>query len=452
MRLTPRSLSGRLMLAAAGLTLAALVIAGLAIGATLHRFVDRQLEDRLDQQTATIADALERGPDGRIRLTRNADGPPFDRPRSGWYWRASSEGVELRSASLETERLDVDTDGLDGPPHDRRRPHRPRSGEGRGPRGAPLFVRVTTADVGGRPVEIVVAAPWEAAAGPMRDAMTPLVLSLGLLGVLLAMASVLQVRLGLRPVQALRCALQDVRAGRSTHVPGDQPLELKPLADELNALIDQNAAGLSSARLHVANLAHGLKTPLATLGVALAEPGRDPDGALKVEIDRIDRSIRHHLARARAAALGGPARMRTPLRARIDDLAAALSRIHADRGVAATVSVAADVAVACDPQDVDEMVGNLLDNAFKWARGAISVEAAAADRWVALTISDDGPGLAEDQLPEALRPGARLDETTPGHGFGLSIARELAELYGGSVALSARSGGGLVATLELPAA
>lgn len=448
--LAPRSLAGRLMLGAAAMTLAALVVAGAAIGLILNRFVVQQLEQRLDAQMATVVDALERDGDGRLRLARSVDGPPFDRPRSGWYWRASSDGVELRSASLQRDRFELSADGDDPPPDHRRRGRRPRSGEGRDPGGAPLLVRTATIDVENRPVAVAVAAPWEAAAGPTRDALAPLVASLALLGLGLGLASFVQVRLGLKPLRALHGALADVRAGRASQVPTEQPRELAPLASELNALIEQNAAGLASARLHVANLAHGLKTPLATLGVALAEPGRDPDGALSGEIDRIERRIRHHLARARAAALGGPARMRTPVKARLDDLAAALKAIHAERRIALDIALDDGLAVACDPQDVDEMIGNLLDNAFKWASSRIVVTARGEGPACALVIADDGPGLPDAALPEALLPGRRMDETTPGHGFGLSIARELAELYGGGVELRRSDSGGLLAILTLP--
>lgn len=454
MRLSPRSLAGRLTLAALGLTLAALIIAGGAIGFVLHRFVTHQLEERLDQQIETVREALERGPDGALRLARNADGPPFDRPRSGWYWRAKSDGVEVRSASLETNRIELD-DRPEGPPEDKRGRRRPRSDDARGPGGGQLFVRVATTEVGGAPVEIAAAAPVAALAGPMREAMTPLIVSLAALGLGLGLASVWQVRLGLKPLGALQAALGEVRAGRRERVPADQPNELKPLGDELNALIDQNEAQLANARLHVANLAHGLKTPLATLAVALQEPGRDPDGALGAEIDRIERRIRHHLARGRAAALGRAGRVRTIVAPRIDDLGAALSRIHAARGIAFRNEVGPGVALACEAQDLDEMAGNLLDNAFKWATGQITVTAATSDgRMVRLAVEDDGPGLSGPDVVEALKPGRRLDEATPGHGFGLSIARELAELYGGSLALGPRADGkpGLAATLELPSA
>ena len=164
----------------------------------------------------------------------------------------------------------------------------------------------------------------------------------------------------------------------------------------------------------------------------------------------MDRRIRHHLARARAAVLGGATPHRHPLAPRIADHTAAFAKIYADKAVACRVSVAPDVAVACDSQDLDEMVGNLLDNAFKWCRSTVQVSAAAEPGAVRLAVEDDGPGVAADQLAAILKPGQRLDEQVSGDGFGLAIVQELTELYGGAVTLSPSPLGGLHVTLTLP--
>jgi signal transduction histidine kinase len=281
--------------------------------------------------------------------------------------------------------------------------------------------------------------------------MGPLLGSLALLGLGLALATLLQLRIGLRPLRALQAALADVRAGRARHVPLDQPDELAPLASELNALIDQNEAGLEHARRHVSNLAHGLKTPLAALGIKLAESGRDPDGSLSAMVAQIDGRVRHHLGRARAAAPGGP-RARASLARAVAELNHALERIHADRAVTVLVDVDTELVVAVDPQDLDEMAGNLLDNAWRHARSMIRVEGRQSGASVVLTVDDDGLGLTETEIAEAVTPGRRLDERGDGHGFGLSIAEELAELSGGKLTLLASpSMPGLRAALTLPA-
>ncbi|MGA7810029.1 ATP-binding protein, partial [Bradyrhizobium sp.] len=191
------------------------------------------------------------------------------------------------------------------------------------------------------------------------------------------------------------------------------------LTDELNALFVQNAANLERARRHVSDLAHGLKTPLATLAIALRNQTRGADD-LHGLVSLMDRRIRHHLGRARAAALIGPVRTRTPIASRVEDLGFVLGKVNADKNVTLTCTIPFDLAVACEQRDLDEMLGNVLENA----------SGAGADRRsVHLTIEDDGPGLSPEQMSQAVQIGQRLDESSPGFGFGLSIARELAELY-----------------------
>jgi signal transduction histidine kinase len=244
----------------------------------------------------------------------------------------------------------------------------------------------------------------------------------------------------------------EVRAGQRERIPPDQPSEIAPLVDELNKLIADNIEGLARARRHVSNLAHGLKMPLANLAVALDERGRDPAGELQELIGQMDRRIRHHLGRAKAAAQAGPARVRTPLVARVADLLAIVPKIHPDKRLEVVSNVVPDVAVACEAQDVDEMLGNLIDNAAKWAANRIRVSASTANGEINIVIEDDGPGLVDDRAPEAMLPDRNLDESAPGYGFGLPITRELAELYGGGLALSRSDLGGAKATLTLPAA
>ncbi|WP_420132220.1 ATP-binding protein, partial [Rhodopseudomonas sp.] len=270
-------------------------------------------------------------------------------------------------------------------------------------------------------------------------------------GVALITAMLLQVRLGLRPLERLRRAIADVRGGVRERVPEDQPGELQPLADELNALLSENAANLERARRHVSNLAHGLKTPLATLSVALRKeaPGAEDVQSLVLLMDR---RIRHHLGRARAAALGGPVRARTLLAPRVADLALVLAKVNADKPIDVVQIIAPTVAVACEQQDVDEMLGNVLENAFVWCRTKVTVRATAEGRSVVLTIEDDGPGLSAEQMANAVRAGHRLDESAPGFGFGLSITRELAELYAGALMLRRSELGGLCVEMRLPAA
>ena len=451
------SLSRRLLTAAGAFIAAALIIASVLIGFVLHRFVQGQVDQRLDTQIVFLSSMLRIDDSGRISLAGNADGPPFERVRRGWYWQVAGPNNTLRSASLDGADLDIsglkERDARRPPPPKKdpdAREDRPRPADGIGPDDDHLHYRLKSVKVGATDVTIVTSAPRGAVLGPLREAMTTLGISLALLGLALVLAMVLQIRLGLRPLERLQQALTDVRAGRSERVPSRQPQEIRPLVDELNALLDENAANLDRARRHVANLAHGLKTPLATLALAVSADGpRDPV-QLQQLVAQIERRIRHHLGRARIAALNGPVRVQTQVASRLRDLGDVLGKIHADRSITFSIDVPDDLAAACEPQDFDEMAGNLLDNAFMWARTSVIARGSRSDAMISIQVEDDGPGLTPEQRSQVLRPGERLDEAAPGFGFGLSIVSELAELYGGSIVLGETPLGALRATLRLP--
>ncbi|WP_445192340.1 sensor histidine kinase [Sphingomonas sp. Tas61C01] len=441
MTIVPRSLFGRLLALSTLTTLAALLFAAVGIGQVLERFVIRGLDQQLDAELSMLARALR--PDATLDPARVVELPAFADGEAGWGWRVQSVAGSWTGGDPITLRESA-------PDRHHRGPH-PKPREGAAASGEPLHLREITVNTDAGPALIVASGPRRVALAPLREAMTPLLGSLAVLGIALALATGLQLRVGLRPLRAMRTSLADVREGRARHIPVDQPSELAPLARELNALIDQNEAGLAHARGHVANLAHGLKTPLAALGLRLAEGESDPDGSLGVMVAEIDRRIRHHLGRARAAAPGGSTRMRTPVAAAVGDLVAVMQRIHAEAALGVTVAIPPNAIVTVDAQDLDEMIGNLLDNAWRHARSTIVVSTAVAGPSVEIRIEDDGPGVPETDRLKALAPGRRLDERGEGYGFGLSITRELAELSGGTLALAESSKlGGLAATLLLP--
>lgn len=442
MRLWPRSIFGRLLAVAVLAIIGALAFASIAIGHVLERFVMRGFDERLDAQVEVLARAVR--PNGTLDPARAVNLPGFGEPGSGWVWQVTGAKGQRWVSSPNAVPI-VRKEPRRGP--DRRPPPPSDARDGRGER---VHVRSFVLDTPGGAVTIMASGPRRIVEGPLREAMLPLLGSLALLGVALALATLLQLRIGLRPLRALRESLARVRAGEIDRVPADQPAEIRPLVTELNALIDQNEQQLAHARQHVANLAHGLKTPLAALALNLAESGRDPDGSLGEMVGRIDRRVRHHLGRARAVAPGGSARARTVVAPAVADLAAALRRIHADRGVTAEIAVPADLAVAVDPQDLDEMIGNLLDNGWRHARSAIRVAASAEGANAVILIEDDGPGMEDAAIAQALVRGQRLDESGDGHGFGLSIAKELAELNGGAMDLARSPLGGLAVRLTLP--
>jgi signal transduction histidine kinase len=450
------SLSRRLLLAASVFIGAALVIAAVVLFFVLHRFVQGQIDQRLDTQIDFLSSML-RSQNGVLTLAGNADGPPFDGHPRGWYWEAIGPNNTLRSRALGDRDLKISKIAIHPPPpppdEDRPPPpgSRPAPADDMGPDQQWLHFRILRTTVSGMPATIVASAPRAAVLGPLREAMTTLAISLLALAIALVLAMIFQVRLGLQPLERLRRSIADVRAGRSDRVVGVQPREVQPLVSELNSLLEQNALNLDRARRHVANLAHGLKTPLATLAVALPKDERGTEMHELVEL--MERHIRHHLGRARTAALNGPSRGRTVLAPHVNDLGAVLGKVHANKQVDLSVDVADDLAVACEEQDLDEMAGNLLDNAFQWARRKVDVHAGIKDgNSIVLSIEDDGPGFDLEQVRQALQPGQRLDERAPGFGFGLSITRELAELYGGSLEFGKSPAGGVRVVVTLPKA
>jgi signal transduction histidine kinase len=454
MRLLPRSLTGRLTVTAAVAIAAALALASITIGHVLERFVVHGLDERLDAQISVLARAI--CPDGDLDVARIVDVPPFDKPGSGWAWEVIAPARTLRSGSLGPAALPLPADWnreprWRHPPPPWADPNAPRPLDGLDATGMPIHYRIARVPTPSGPVSIVAAGPRSIVERPLLAAMVPLLLSVLLLGGFLAIALIVQLRIGLRPLDRLARSLGEVRGGRARHIDVDEPIELLPLVDELNALITATEQTLSRARGHVANLAHGLKTPLATLRLDLAAPGVDPDGRLVAQVEQMEKQVRHHLGRARAAEPGSATSVSVHLPPCVAALVEALARIHADRMIVARIDIPDGTTVRCDPQDLDELLGNLLDNAWRWAKTTVRIAASSTGRDVVLTIADDGPGMADAGFTQAMIKGPRLDEREAGHGLGLAISRELAELHGGGLELGCSDLGGLLATVTLPA-
>lgn len=269
-------------------------------------------------------------------------------------------------------------------------------------------------------------------------------------------AGLTQLRRALRPFDELRSRLADVRDGRSHRVEGVYPREVQPLVDDLNALLDHRERAVRRAVAKAGDLAHGLKTPLAVLAQeaerAEAAGHREEAAILGQQVARMQRQVEYHLAHARAAASGAAPGARCVVKESAEALSRTLRRLHADRGIAIDVNVPADLAVRGQGEDLEEMLGNLLDNACKWARSRVEISASRDAARVLITVDDDGPGLDASLWESVLQRGVRADEAAPGSGFGLAIVRDLAELHGGTIALDRSPLGGLRAALSLPAA
>jgi signal transduction histidine kinase len=279
---------------------------------------------------------------------------------------------------------------------------------------------------------------------------------MGLSGVLLRAAGVWSIRGGVAAITRLRARLGDVHAGRASRLQGDYPAEVQPLVADLNALLDSHDANVNRAQVKAGDLAHGLKTPLAVLAHeadrARAAGQTELADAVSEQVDRMRRQIDYHLAHARAAASSAAPGARTPVRDAAEGLKRALDRLHADRAIDLAVDLDASHAVRAHRQDLEEMLGNLLDNACKWARTRVRARSARDGADVVVIVDDDGPGLAPAMRDAVLQRGVRADQVAPGSGLGLAIVRDLASVYGGSIALDESPIGGLRATLRLPAA
>jgi signal transduction histidine kinase len=263
------------------------------------------------------------------------------------------------------------------------------------------------------------------------------------------------VRHGLSPFAELRERLAAVHQGRDRRVEGRYPSEVQPLVDDLNALLEHRDRTVKRAIAKAGDLAHALKTPLAVLAheaeVADQAGQAELAAVMRHEIERMRRQVDYHLAHARAAASGAAPGAHCSVLASAAGLARALLRLHAGRGLVIQVGVDPTHTVRSEREDLDEMLGNLLDNACKWGRSQIAITSTVSGPTVVIFVDDDGPGLEPSMREAVLQRGVRVDEAAPGSGLGLAIVRDLAELYGGSIALSGSPAGGLRARLQLPA-
>jgi signal transduction histidine kinase len=276
---------------------------------------------------------------------------------------------------------------------------------------------------------------------------------IGTVAVICMIGGLFQVRRGLSAIVQLRRRLGAVHEGRERTIDGTYPSEVQPLVTDLNALLDHREKAVKRALGKAGDLAHGLKTPLAVLSQEAERAGAaghtEIAAAVAEQVERMRRQIDYHLAHARAAASGATPGARCRVVDAADGLARTLRRLYAGRGLTIELAVAADHTVRCQREDLDEMLGCLLDNACKWARQHITITSIAEPAAIVILVDDDGPGLEPSKRSLVLQRGVRADESAPGSGFGLAIVRDLAELYGGSIELDSSPAGGLRATLKL---
>lgn len=444
-----RSLRLRLVLGAALWVTAALLAAGWGLTRIFQNHVEEQLVTRLAVTVDTLAARLHVLPDGRLGLDRPLRDPLFHRPLSGLYWQVSSpDGPVLRSRSLWDYTLRAPRDTLeDGAVHRHDVP---------GPGDKPLILverQVSLPDLD-QPLRVSVAHDASVLQGLVNEFARTLVVSLGILALGLIAAAWAQVAFGLRPLRHLRANLRRIRSGEAEALDKDYPSEVRPLVEDLNALLAHNARMLESARAQAGDLAHALKTPLAIIGTeaeSLAARG-DSDAAelLSQQVEAMRRQVDRRLAHARAQAAGQSPHLRTPALPSLERLSRVLARVH---GTDIHVEADSPPAFKGDQQTLEEILGNLMDNACKWAASRVVVSAGhTGDGRLVLHIDDDGPGVPDARLDTVLQRGRRLDESKPGSGLGLAIVTDLTQASGGTLELGGSPLGGLRATVILPGA
>lgn len=452
----PGSLRTRLL----GATLVSLLLAllgahwglsGLFRDHVMRQF-DQTLIQHLDQLTARLEFDAQHQP--FINL-RGLSDPRWDKPYSGLYWqvdRLSSDGQAregvLRSRSLWDVQLSLAVDALsDGSLHRHEVP---------GPQGHGLRVveRSVVAESSPQRWRLMVAADTHEALAATERFDGVLAASLAALGCLLALAALAQVAVGLSPLRAMQRSLQQVREGRAQRLQGQFPSEVQPLIADFNAVLERRAEVLERARTQAGNLAHALKTPLTVLGNAARQaPGTEWGTLVNEQVQIAQRHIQWHLARARAAAAHQMPGQRAELAPLLQGMVAVMKKVHGNKALRWSLDLPpADWAFAGEAQDLQEMLGNLLDNAGRSAKTEVHIQVQRDSAGLCLLVDDDGPGIAPEQREAVLERGVRLDEATPGSGLGLAIVVEVAGLYHGGLQLGRSALGGLSVRLRLPAA
>jgi len=448
-----RSIAARLFLTAAAMSSVVLIVASILLTAYYRSEAEEVFERRLDVYLrAIVADVSESGQEGRTGPGQLGD-PQFELPGSGWYWqitRLDDKSHDIKaSRSLFANTLPKLSDlGVAAEVGGFRR------GYGLGPDGRRLRIVERVIDVGDVGIYLVqVAGSGEEMEEQIARFRFALIVAFAALAIALAIGAAFQVRFGLRPLRQLQRELASIRGGERERIMDAYPSEVAPLAEELNLLISANRDILERARTQVGNLAHALKTPLSVIvNEADSAPGQLA-GKVQEQAQIMRDQISFYLDRARAAARGGALGAATQIAPSIEALLRAFSKIYGDKGVIFSGGADPRLRFLGERQDLEEMIGNLLDNAGKWAKSRVTIDVCvegASRPTLRVTIDDDGPGLASHLRAAATQRGRRLDETKPGSGLGLSIVVDLAAAYGGSLQLDDSPSGGLRAELRLP--
>ncbi|MBL6938517.1 MAG: sensor histidine kinase [Alphaproteobacteria bacterium] len=455
-RFGPRlnSLAGRLIAAAAVWTVLALLGGGFILSNAFRTSVQDDFDAELQSDMESLIAAAGHDKSGAVILEQRYLGQEFQRAYSGAYWQIvpAAGGEPIISHSLLDQTIkftdqDAPVKGVtwghaNGPDNQHLRVLSRR---------IEFPVTATAKPDDSRAYVLYVAGDTRALDGRVAEFNSTIIWSFVVLGLGLIVAVFIQVRVGLQPLRKVTQSLHRIRDGSAPRLEGRFPAEIEPLAAELNSLIEHSAEVVGRARSYVSNLAHFLKTPLTVLSSeASAQPGPLADAVSK-QVGIMRRQVDHYLARARAAGALDVLGNRTPVLPVLDDLARTLRRIHQDKGISIEVHCLPHLFFRGERQDLEEMSGNLIDNACKWADRSVRITTLSKGNTFQLLVEDDGPGLTEEERSLVGERGERLDESVPGTGLGLAIVRDIAKLYSGTLELGHSDLGGLRAQLTLPA-
>ncbi|GLR84212.1 sensor histidine kinase [Bradyrhizobium iriomotense] len=452
------SLANRLFLSATAWLVVILAITGVVLSSVYKNATERAFDRRLNLYLRTLIAEVATPDEPPDRQFQSLGEPLFELPLSGWYWqitRTDTEKPEVRSSrslwdkklpKLEEQGVELTAAGI-------------RLGYVDGPEGQTLRMVERPVDLGADGKFLVSVA---GDATEIFDETRSFDYYLGgtftALGIVLLLTTVFQVRFGLAPLKRISDAIADIRSGRAERLEGEFPVEIAPLARETNALIEANREIVERARTHVGNLAHAIKTPLSVIVNEATTHAADPfaEKVMK-QADVMRDQLAHHLERARIAARVSIVATVTEVAPTIEALRRTMEKIHRDRSIVVEAKADPSAKFRGERQDLEEMVGNLVDNACKWAASRVFVEVLVdapgkpdTGPRLRIIVDDDGRGLSEAERAQVSRRGQRLDESKPGSGLGLSIVVDLAALYGGSLSLGSAPIGGLRAELVLP--
>lgn len=452
------SLALRLFLTATVWTAAILLVTGIVLSSLYRQSAERAFDRRLGVFLKTLVADIAAPDEGGDRSTQQLGEPLFELPLSGWYWQITR--LDLKAETRASRSL-WEGSGLPriGDPNDPNFGAGVRQGYVKGPEDQRLRLAERTIDLD-EEGKFLIAVAGDASEIEEETSTFDrwILITFASLAVVLLLTTTFQVRFGLAPLKRISQSLAAIRSGSSERLEGSFPEEIAPLARETNALIEANREIVERARTHVGNLAHALKTPLSVMVNEAAIRGDDAFAAKVIQqVDIMRDQVARHLERARMAARATTVGTLTEVAPVVEALARTMEKIHRDRDISIGVDASQPAQFRGEQQDLEEMVGNLVDNACKWAQSRvwISIVPERSDNprlreIVRIVVDDDGPGLTPAQREKVSKRGQRLDETKPGSGLGLSIVTDLSDLYGGGLTLGNAPIGGLRAELVLP--